>query len=150
MFTQQPPYEQDSSAKDRSKPPRRIGLLKREDWNELWEILVVCWSADPLDRPTASDLEARLAEIAGRSSLRSSFLMADATQAEWFSTLTCLALSTHIYYNGRDFQTLVHNVKNLIEKWQDTSFNHGEAHALTKRLTVRNIPASVCRNNEFI
>ena len=82
MFTQQPPYEQDSSAKDRSKPPRRIGLLKREDWNELWEILMVCWSADPLDRPTASDLEARLSEIAGRSSLRSSFLMADATQAE--------------------------------------------------------------------
>ena len=82
MFTQRPPYDGDSSAKDRSKPPGRIGLLMREEWNDLWKILVLCWSADPLDRPTASDLEARLSEIAGRSILSSSFAMADATQAE--------------------------------------------------------------------
>ena len=80
IFTQQQPY--DSSAKDRSKPPGRIGPLKREDWNKLWEILVVCWSANPLDRPTASDLVARLHESAGRPFLRSSFLIADANQAE--------------------------------------------------------------------
>ena len=82
MFTKKPPYEEGSSAKDRSKPPRRVGLLKHEDWNTLWEILVDCWSADPLERPTASDLEARLSEIARLSILPSSFLMADATQAK--------------------------------------------------------------------
>ena len=82
MFTQKPPYEKDSIAKDRLKPPQRIGHLTSEDWNELWEILEVCWSADPLDRPTVSDLKAKLSEMAGRSFLRSSFLMADATQAE--------------------------------------------------------------------
>ena len=148
MFTQQQPY--DSSAKDRSKPPGRIDPLKREDWNKLWEILVVCWSANPLDRPTASDLVARLHESAGRPFLRSSFLIADANLAEWLSTLTCFALSTHTDDNGRDFETLVHNVKNLIEIWQDTPASHVEANALTKRLDVRNIPASVCSNNMFI
>ena len=60
MFTRQPPYEGNSNAIDRSKPPARIGLLMREEWNELWEILEDCWSTDPLDRPTASELEARL------------------------------------------------------------------------------------------
>ena len=73
MFTQNPPYEKDSSAKDRSKLPMRKGPLVHEEWNKLWEILEVCWSADPFDRPTASDLEARLPEIA-------SFLTADANQ----------------------------------------------------------------------
>ena len=42
-----------------------------KEWNKLWEILEVCWSADPFNRPTASELEARLSEIA-----------ADVTQAE--------------------------------------------------------------------
>ena len=60
MFTRQPPYEWNSSATDRSRPPARIGLLMREEWNKLWEILEDCWSTDPLDRPTASELEARL------------------------------------------------------------------------------------------
>ena len=60
MFTRRPPYEADSNAKDRSKPPRRRGLLRRQEWNELWDVLVVCWSPDPLDRPTASELEASL------------------------------------------------------------------------------------------
>jgi hypothetical protein len=32
----------------------------RGEWNKLWEILEDCWSMDPLDRPTASKLEARL------------------------------------------------------------------------------------------
>ena len=142
MFTQKPPYEKDSIAKDGSKPPQRIGHLTSEDWNELWEILEVCWSADPLDRPTVSDLEARLSEMAGRSFLRSSFLMADAIQAEWFSTLTCFALSTHIDDNGRYFNTLAHDVKNLIEK--DTSVSHDDALALTKRLEVINITNIRC------
>ena len=165
MFTQQPPFDGDSSAKDRSKPPRRIGLLKLEDWNKLWEILVVCWSADPLDRPTASDLEARLSEIAGRSNLRSSFLkadvsgdsrssflMADATQAERFSTLTCLASSSTHFDDGyvSEFAPLARNVKNLIETWEDLSVSHKKADALTKRLEVRKIRASVCNNNTFI
>ena len=144
MFTQQQPY--DSSAKDRSKPPGRIGPLKREDWNKLWEILVVCWSANPLDRPTASDLVARLHESAGRPFLRSSFLIADANQAEWLSTLTCFVLSTHTDDNGRDFETLAHVVKNLIETWGDLSASHREAHTLAKHLEVRNIRASVCSN----
>ena len=82
MFTRRPAYEVDSSLNNRSKPPRRRGRLVREEWNELWEILVVCWSTDPKDRPTATELEARLSEIARRSFLPSSFLMADATQAE--------------------------------------------------------------------
>ena len=166
MFTQQPPYDGDSSAKDRSKPPRRIGLLRLEDWNKLWEILVVCWSADPLDRPTASDLEARLSEIAGRSSLRSSFLkadvsgvsrssflVADATQTERFSTLTCLASSSTHFDDGiivKEITPLARSVKNLIETWEDLSVSHKEAHALTKRLEVRKIRASVCNNNTFI
>ena len=63
MFNQRPPYDGDSTAEDRSKLPRRIGRLTHKDWNKLWEILEVCWSADPLDRPTASDLEARLRKI---------------------------------------------------------------------------------------
>ena len=63
MFIRQPPYGENSSADDRSKPPTRIGLLIREEWNKLWEILEVCWSTDPLDRPTASELEASLHEI---------------------------------------------------------------------------------------
>ena len=134
MFTQKPPYEKDSSAKDRSKPPRRIGLLKHEDWNKLWEILVDCWSADPLDRPTASDLESKLSEIAGRSILPSSFLLAE---AKWFSTLTCFALSTHIDDNGRDFETLAHDVKNLIEKWQNTSVSYNDALALLEVTNIR-------------
>ena len=82
MFTQRPPYDGSSTAEDRSKLPRRIGRLMRDEWNKLWEILEVCWSADPLDRPTASDLESMLPEIAGLSLSRSSFLMADATQTE--------------------------------------------------------------------
>jgi len=63
MFTRQPPYGENSNADDRSKPPARIGLLMREEWNKLWEILVVCWSTNPLDRPTATELEASLHEI---------------------------------------------------------------------------------------
>ena len=63
MFTRRPPYEGDSCSKDRSNLPRRKGRLTREEWNELWEVLVVCWSPDPLDRPTASELEASLREI---------------------------------------------------------------------------------------
>ena len=63
MFTRQPPYEGNSNASDRSKPPARIGLLLREEWNNLWEILMVCWSTDPLYRPTSSELEARLRNI---------------------------------------------------------------------------------------
>ena len=63
MFTRQPPYDGNSSANDRSKPPARIGLLMRKEWTKLWEILLVCWSTDPLDRPTASELEARLRKI---------------------------------------------------------------------------------------
>ena len=63
MFTRQPPYGENSSAADRSKTPARIGLLVREEWTELWNILVFCWSTDPLDRPTASELEASLRNI---------------------------------------------------------------------------------------
>ena len=63
MFTRRPPYEEDSSPNDRSKPPMRKGRLNSVEWNELWEVLVVCWSADPLDRPTASELEASLRSI---------------------------------------------------------------------------------------
>ena len=63
MFTRLPPYEGDSNASDRSKPPARIGLLMGEEWNKLWEILEDCWSTDPLDRPTASELEARLRKV---------------------------------------------------------------------------------------
>ena len=63
MFTRRPPYEGDSTANDRSKPPRRTGRLNREEWNKLWEVLVVCWSADPVDRPTASELEASLRKV---------------------------------------------------------------------------------------
>ena len=63
MFTRRPPFEVDSCPNDRSKPPRRKGRLMREEWNNLWEVLVVCWSPDPLDRPTASELEARLRKI---------------------------------------------------------------------------------------
>ena len=63
MFTRQPPYGENSSAADRSKTPARIGLLIREEWTELWNILVFCWSTDPLDRPTASELEASLRNI---------------------------------------------------------------------------------------
>ena len=63
MFTRRPPYEVDGSAEDRSKPPIRSGLLQREEWNELWDVLVVCWSPDPLDRLTASELEAILRKI---------------------------------------------------------------------------------------
>jgi len=63
MFTLRSPFDGESSAKDRSKPPGRIGRLMHKDWNKLWEILEVCWSTDPLDRPTASDLEARLRKI---------------------------------------------------------------------------------------
>jgi hypothetical protein len=46
----------------------------REEWNKLWEILEVCWSTDPLDRPTASPFEARLRMIFRPLS---SFLMAE-------------------------------------------------------------------------
>ena len=63
MFTRRPPYEVDSSVYDRSKPPMRTGRLKRVEWDELWNVLVDCWSADPLDRPTASELEASLRSI---------------------------------------------------------------------------------------
>ena len=63
MFNHRSPYDWNSSAEDRSKLPRRIGRLMHKYWNKLWEILEVCWSADPLDRPTASDLEARLRKI---------------------------------------------------------------------------------------
>ena len=63
MFARRPPYDGDSSAKDRSKLPSRTGRLKREEWNELWDVLVICWSPDPLDRPTASELEASLRKI---------------------------------------------------------------------------------------
>ena len=73
----------------------------------------------------------------------SSFLMADATQAEWFSTLKCFVLSTHIDDNGRDFAPLAHDVKNLIETWQDLSVSHREARALTKRLEVKHIRCSL-------
>ena len=66
--------------------------------------------------------------------------MADATQTEWlFSTLTSFALSSHIDDNGRDFAALAHDVKNLIETWEDLSVTHKEARALTKRLEVTNI-----------
>ena len=65
--------------------------------------------------------------------------MADATQDEWFSTLTCFDLSTHFDDNGRQFAILALDVKNLIEKWQDTSVNHDDALALTKRLEVTGI-----------
>ena len=88
MFTRRPPYEVDSSAEDRSKPPIRRGLLQREEWNELWDVLVVCWSPDPLERPTASELEAILRTIFqppithSFPSRSSSFLKTDATQAE--------------------------------------------------------------------
>ena len=60
MFTRRPPYEENSSPNDRLKPPMRTGRLKRVEWNELWDVLVVCWSADPLDRPTALELVASL------------------------------------------------------------------------------------------
>ena len=63
MFTRRPPYDGDSSADERSKLPRRKGRLTRGEWNDLWDILVVCWSADPLDRPTASELEVALRNI---------------------------------------------------------------------------------------
>jgi hypothetical protein len=63
MFTQQPPYKGNSTANDRSKPPRRTGRLNLEEWNKLWEILEVCWSTYPLDRPSASALEAWLHTI---------------------------------------------------------------------------------------
>lgn len=63
MFIRRPPYDGDSSAKNRSKPPSRTGRLNREEWDKLWEVLVTCWSADPLDRPTASELEASLLKI---------------------------------------------------------------------------------------
>jgi hypothetical protein len=46
----------------------------REEWNKLWEVLVVCWSTDPLDRPTASELEAMLRMILQP---RFSFLVAE-------------------------------------------------------------------------
>ena len=75
MFTQKPPYDGSSSAEDRSKLPMRKGPLVHEEWNKLWEILELCWSADLFDRPTASDLEARLPEIA-------QFLTADASHPE--------------------------------------------------------------------
>jgi hypothetical protein len=74
MFTRRPPYAEDSTANDRSKPPGRTGRLMREEWNKLWEILEVCWSTDPLDRPTASELEARLRMI---FQPRSSFVMVE-------------------------------------------------------------------------
>ena len=35
--------------------------------------------------------------------------------------------------------TLAHDVKNLIEEWQDTPVSHDAALALTKRLEVTNI-----------
>ena len=73
------------------------------------------------------------------SFLRSPFL-AEATQAEWFSTLTCFVLSTHINHNGRDFETLAHHVKILIETWEDTPDDHEDALALTKRLEVNKHP----------
>jgi hypothetical protein len=79
MFTRRPPYDGDSTANDRSKPPRRSGRLNRGEWDKLWEVLVDCWSKDPLDRPTASELEATLRMI---FQPRSSFLMADETQAK--------------------------------------------------------------------
>ena len=63
MFTRRPPHDVDSTANDRSKLPRRKGRLMREEWNKLWDVLVVCWSPDPLDRPTASELEANLRKI---------------------------------------------------------------------------------------
>jgi hypothetical protein len=75
MFTRRPPYEGNSTANDRTKPPRRTGRLNIKEWNKLWEVLVVCWSTDPLERPTASELEARLRMIFQPSS---SFLMAEA------------------------------------------------------------------------
>ena len=68
MFTRRPPYEGESSASDRSKPPSRTGRLIRDEWNQLWDVLVVCWSTDPLDRPTASELEASLRDIFQRLS----------------------------------------------------------------------------------
>ena len=61
----------DSSAIDRSKLPDRKVLLKDSKWDKLWEVLEGCWSPDPSDRPTATELAARLSEIA-----------ADVTQAE--------------------------------------------------------------------
>ena len=69
--------------------------------------------------------------------------MAEATQAEWFSILICFVLSTLIDDNGRDFKTLARDVKNLIEKWQDTPVSHNDAFALTKRLEVTNIRCSL-------
>ena len=98
MFTRQPPYEGNSSASDRSRPPARIGLMMREEWTELWDILVACWSTDPLDRPTASELEERLRKI-------------------FQPDLEPLALDIKITGN-RSFSTisrLVHNGQNLIE-----------------------------------
>ena len=69
------PYEGDSYSKDRSKLPRRKGRLTREEWKELWEVLVVCWSPDPLDRPTASELEASLRKIYQPHSKNDSWLL---------------------------------------------------------------------------
>ena len=63
MFTRRPPYDGDSTPNERSKPPRRKGHLMHKDWNKLWKILEVCWSADPSDRPTALELEVRLRNI---------------------------------------------------------------------------------------
>ena len=65
--------------------------------------------------------------------------MADATQTEWFLTLTSFELSTHINDNGSEFAPLARDVKNLIETWKDLSASHKEARALTKRLEVTNI-----------
>ena len=62
-FARRPPYDMDSTAYDRSKPPRRGGRLMRMEWYRLWKILEVCWSTNPSDRPTASELEARLLNI---------------------------------------------------------------------------------------
>ena len=70
----------------------------REEWTELWDILVACWSTDPLDRPTASELEERLRKI-------------------FQPDLEPLALDIKITGN-RSFSTisrLVHNGQNLIE-----------------------------------
>ena len=51
-----------------------------------------------------------------------------------------------IDHNGREFETLAHKVKNLIETWQDLSVSHKEARTLIKDLEVTNI---LCNLNMF-
>ena len=61
-----------------------------------------------------------------------------------------LVTETHIDDNGRDFELLAHNVKNLIETWQDVSDSHQEARTLTKRLEVTKTFNAVCDNMHML